>query len=187
MSKFNYSAETIETTNNKQTSFTIGGGVLDNNKYPSTKAVSDATINYVKPLHNVCEKNLSECRASGLAAGAFYDWETHKVVRSGNICSIHFVVMMNKISPIESWHQTHILTLPVGYRPAITVYCNTFMDGNNREWTHNFFVTIGREGNVSVQRRTADGLPDTIDWGQYSDGHAMFASGTYVTTDAFPS
>lgn len=187
MSKFNYSAETIETTNNKQTSFTIGGGVLDDNKYPSTKAVSDATVNYVKPLHNVCEKDLSECRASGLAAGAFYDWDIHKVVRSGNICSIFFVIMMNKISPISAWGQTHIFTLPVGYRPSIPVYCTTYMDGQNRDWTHNFVIHIRQEGNVYIQRRERDGLPDTVDWGQYTDGHAIWASGTYVTTDAFPS
>ena len=187
MSKFNYSAETIETTNNKQTSFTIGGGVLDDNKYPSTKAVSDATINYVKPLHNVCEKNLSECRASGLAAGAFYSWDVHKVVRSGNICSIHFCVMMNKISPVTAWGETHIITLPVGYRPSLPLYCNMCIDGNNREWTHNFSVTIRPDGNVYVRRRAEDGLPNTVDWSSLSDGNAIFASQTYVTTDAFPS
>lgn len=187
MSKFNYSAETIETTNNKQTSFTIGGGVLDDNKYPSIKAVSDATVNYVKPLHNVCEKDLSECGASGLASGAFYSWDIQKVIRSGNICSIYFAVAMNKISPVTAWGEAHILTLPVGYRPSIPVYCSTCMDGGNREWTHNFVVIIRPDGAVYVHRRTADGLPDTVDWSSLSAGHAICVSQTYITTDAFPS
>lgn len=50
MAKISFSSNKIENTDNKATSFVIGGGANSDAKYPSTRAVNNAVINYIDSL-----------------------------------------------------------------------------------------------------------------------------------------
>ena len=171
--------------NNKASNMWIIGG--HNLKRDNTRENTiEETLNKINyQLNRIYTLDLRT--VANISTDKFYSYDDNKAYRYLNTVSLTIDCMMNAVSSLSSWNSFKLCTLPLGYRPIYNTVCPLRLDGNNKEWIHNIYLLITSSGEIMIVRRAADGLDDPLSWTNYSSGHGIQGSITYITTDPFPS
>lgn len=107
---------------------------------------------------------------------------TANVVRVGNVVQLFLGTKMNKIPDLATWGEYRLLTLPNGYRPAFEIWMRLASDGTDA-WQYNYYWNVKQYGAVNIRTRNKA----IKDWTSLGDGHGLWLSATYITTDSFPT
>lgn len=103
------------------------------------------------------------------------------LIRFGNVCQLYIEGKMNQLPNVAAWNSSVIMEFPIGYRPAVNFLYSIVCDGENNDWTKNYYMNSA-DGRLYLSTRA-----DAYAAGNYASGHGYWFSVTYITTDDYPS
>ena len=88
---------------------------------------------------------------------------------------------MNQLPNTAAWNSSVLMEFPIGYRPAVNFICAIACDGENEDWTRNYYI-FAHDNRLHLSTRVY-----AYSASQYTNGHGYWLSMTYITTDNYPS